>query len=90
MARYDDEKLLGQIMILADVVEGTTGDTFESPGESYVCLRLRYAALAPADGPGQPDLIGRLKHEATYGDVDPDTLVSSAIFFIDDDKKGRL
>lgn len=90
MTRYNDEKFLGTMVILGDVVQGTSSGTFEDAPEEYITVRFRHATLAVADGPVQDDLIGRLHNESDYGEVDPDGVVVQGIRFIHDQENGRL
>lgn len=91
--KHDDEEIIGQLILLVDVVEGTSYDLDGNVEGRYKTTRFRHATLAIADGPDRfPDLVGDLLAEMNErgGEPDPDGVVLQGINFIHDYENGTL
>lgn len=89
----DNEAIIGQMILLLDVVEGSAYDPNGNVTERYMTTRFRHASLAKADGPDRhPDLPDELRSELNEygGDIDPDGAVTQAVNFIYDYENGTL
>lgn len=88
--RLDYEKIIGQMIVVMDLVEGEVHDRNGNVEERYLTTRFRHSSILKADGPDRDLAEEFLAAVQEREDLDADGAIQSAIYFVHDYENGRL
>jgi len=85
-----NETIIGQMIVVVDLVEGEIHDRSGNVEERYLATRFRHSTILNADGPDRDlaeEFVAAVREQ---DDLDADSAIESAIYFVHDYENGKL